>query len=280
MTRTMTAFLTAVALVLASSVTVPAQGKKGSTPKPQVSSKGTTTKVSSPKTTTAGPKTTKAAPKTTSTGPKTTKAGPKTTTAKATHKPKTTSSPATKSARADAKTTTKTAKADTKATKRDQTSTATSTATSTTPSTTTTSGDAETPVVLTRVQERLQKNSKLADRLEGRLPKGADLMEAADGFKNLGQFVAAVNVSSNLGLDFEKIKTAMVDDGRSLGQAIQFVKTDVENPTLVAQRAESEAQTLIQQTEKTTTTTTTTSTTSQKPKAKDTPKRIRNGSGS
>jgi hypothetical protein len=106
-----------------------------------------------------------------------------------------------------------------------------------------------------------------------------DLMEAADGFKNLGHFVAAVNVSSNLGIDFEKIKTAMVDDGKSLGQAIQFVKTDVENPTLVAQRAESEATTLIQQTEKTTATTTT-STTSPKTKSKDKPKAARAGSGS
>jgi hypothetical protein len=88
-----------------------------------------------------------------------------------------------------------------------------------------------------------------------------------------------VNVSSNLGIDFEKIKTAMVDDGKSLGQAIQFVKTDVENPTLVAQRAESEATTLIQQTEKTTATTTT-STTSPKTKSKDKPKAARAGSGS
>jgi len=135
-------------------------------------------------------------------------------------------------------------------------------------------------VTLTRVQERLQKNTKLAERLEGRLPKTADLMEAADGFKSLGQFVAAVNVSSNLGLDFEKLKTAMVDDGSSLGQAIQSVKKDVENPTLVAQRAESEALTLIQQTEKTTATTTTTSTTSQKTKSKDKPKQARTGSGS
>src|SRR5688572_32809342 len=107
MTRTMTVFLMAVALVLASSVTVPAQGKRGSTPKPQVSSKGTTTKVSSPKTTQAGPKTTSA-------GSKTSKGGPKTTTAKATGKTKTTS-PATRTAKADAKTTAKSAKADTKA---------------------------------------------------------------------------------------------------------------------------------------------------------------------
>ena len=269
MTRTLTVLLMAVALVLASSVTVPAQGRKGSTPKPQVSSKGTTTKTSSPKTMKAGPKTTSA-------GPKTAKGGPKTTTVKATGKTKTTS-PATRTAKADAKATAKLAKAETKATRSEKTGTTSTT----TAATTTTSGDGETPVTLTRVQERLQKNTNLADRLEGRLPKGADLMEAADGFKNLGQFVAAVNVSSNLGVDFEKIKTAMVDDGRSLGQAIQYVKTDVENPTLVAQRAELDAQTLIQQTEKTTTTTTATTTASQKTKAKETPKkRTRNGSGS
>ena len=266
MTRTMTVLLMAVALVLASSVTVPAQGRKGSTPKPQVSSKGTTTKTSSPKTTKAGPKTTSA-------GSKTAKGGPKTTTAKATGKTKTTS-PATRTAKADAKTTAKSARADAKATKNEKTGSS-----STTTPTTTTSGDGETPVTLTKVQERLQKNTNLADRLEGRLPKGMDLMEAADGFKNLGHFVAAVNVSSNLGIDFEKIKTAMVDDGKSLGQAIQYVKTDVENPTLVAQRAESEATTLIQQTEKTTATTTT-STATQKTKSKDKPKAARAGSGS
>ena len=288
MTRTMIALLATVALVLASTVTVPAQGKKGSTPKPQqVSSKGTTTKASSPKTTNAGAKTTKGGPKTTTakaTGTKTTsspgtklaKADAKTTTKSAKADAKTT----TKSAKADAKSTTKSAKADTKTTTSEKPST--STTASATTSTTTTPGDGDTPVTLTKVQERLQKNTKLAERLEGRLPKGADLMEAADGFKNLGQFVAAVNVSSNLRLDFEKLKTAMVDDGRSLGQAIQYVKTDVENPTLVAQRAESEALTLIQQTEKTTaatTTATTTSTTSQKTKPKDKPKG-RNGSGS
>jgi predicted S18 family serine protease len=138
-------------------------------------------------------------------------------------------------------------------------------------------------VTLTKVQEKLQKNTKLAEKLESRLPKGTDLMEAADGFRNLGQFVAAVNVSNNLGLDFEKLKTAMIDDGKSLGQAIQTVKKDVDSPTLVAQRAETDAQTLIQQTEKqpTTTTTTTTSTTTTKTKSKDKPKRtLRTQSGS
>lgn len=105
-----------------------------------------------------------------------------------------------------------------------------------------------------------------------------DLMEAADGFNNLGQFVAAVNVSGNLGLDFEKVKVAMVDDGKSLGQAIQTVKRDVENPAVVAQRAESEAQTLIKQTETTSSTSTTTSTTTRKTTSKDKSKRTRSGS--
>jgi hypothetical protein len=71
----------------------------------------------------------------------------------------------------------------------------------------------------------------------------------------------------------------MVDDGKSLGQAIQFLKKDVDSPTLVAQRAETDAQTLIQQTERTTTTTTTTTTTKTKSKSK--PKRtVRTQSGS
>ena len=288
MTRTMIALLVTAALILASSVTVPAQGKRGSTPKPQqVSSKGTTTKVSSPKPK-AGPKTTQAGPKTsgpkkttsgsqTAKGPKTTAAnGPKTSTAKATGKTKTTSSPGTQSARADAKSATKAAKADTKSTTSEKSSTTSATTTATTPPTT---GDAETPVTLTQVQQKLQKNTKLAEKLEGRLPRGTDLIEAAEGFKNLGHFVAAVNVSSNLGLDFDKLKTAMVDDGKSLGQAIQYVKKDVESPTVVAQRAESEALTLIQQTE-TTTTAPTTTTTTRKSNSKGTPKRTRPGSGS
>jgi hypothetical protein len=109
------------------------------------------------------------------------------------------------------------------------------------------------------------------------MPRGTDLMEAAEGFRNLGQFVAAVNVSNNLGLNFDKLKIAMVDDGKSLGQAIQFVKTDAQNPTLIAQRAEAEAQTLIRQTE-TATTTTTTSRPPQKTKSSDKSKRAGSGS--
>ena len=86
-----------------------------------------------------------------------------------------------------------------------------------------------TGVTLSPVQQKLQRNTNLASKLESRLPKGTDLMKAADGFKNLGQFVAAVNASYNHDLDFTKLKTAMVDDGMSLGQAMKAQRTETKD---------------------------------------------------
>ena len=55
--------------------------------------------------------------------------------------------------------------------------------------------------------------------------------------------------SNNLGLDFPTLKTAMVTDGKSLGQAIQAQKSTVDGTT-VATRAEHDADTEIRSTEK------------------------------
>ena len=96
------------------------------------------------------------------------------------------------------------------------------TTTASTSTTTTTSGSTTT---LTPVQQKLQKNTNLAAKLQSRLPEGTDLMKAAAGFKNLGQFVSAVNTSYNLGLSFTEIKTRVVEQNMSLGQAIQDVKS-------------------------------------------------------
>jgi len=41
------------------------------------------------------------------------------------------------------------------------------------------------------------------------LPKGMTLNEASKGFKNQGQFIAALHVSQNLGIPFADLKTAM-----------------------------------------------------------------------
>ena len=139
------------------------------------------------------------------------------------------------------------AKAETKAAKKSTTTTSTS---GTPTGTTTTTDTAAVP--LTKVQEKLQKNTNLASKLESRLPAGTDLMTAVEGFRNLGQFVAAVNVSNNLGLDFTKLKIAMVDDGMSLGQAIQSQRSTLD-ATGIATTAQRDADALIQATEPTTT---------------------------
>jgi hypothetical protein len=124
---------------------------------------------------------------------------------------------------------------------------------------------------LTPLQQKLQTNTTLASKLQSRLP-GTNLMQAADGFKNLGQFVAAVNVSNNLGIPFADLKTKMVTDGKSLGQSIQALRPEV-SATVEAQRAEYDARGMIAESEVSQTvsgsTTTTTTTKTAKPKKQD-----------
>lgn len=75
------------------------------------------------------------------------------------------------------------------------------------------------------VSERLQDNTKLASKLQSLLPAGTNLQQAAQGFKNLGQFVAAVHVSHNLGIPFDQLKAKMIGPpSESLGKAIQALK--------------------------------------------------------
>jgi hypothetical protein len=143
------------------------------------------------------------------------------------------------------------------------------TTTTQSPTTTSTSTATTSTTTLTPVQQKLQKNGNLADKLLTRMPEGTDmagLIAAADGFTNLGQFVAAVNVSNNLGLKFTDLKTRMVDEGMSLGQAIQDTKktTDVQAEVT---RAETEADAMIKSsTTSTTSPTSTTSTSTKKTK--------------
>lgn len=75
------------------------------------------------------------------------------------------------------------------------------------------------------VSERLSDNTKLASKLQSLLPAGTNLQQASQGFKNLGQFVAAVHVSHNLGIPFDQLKAKMVGPpAESLGKAIQQLK--------------------------------------------------------
>ena len=103
----------------------------------------------------------------------------------------------------------------------------TSKTTTTTTTTTTTPAYSPAPgttVTLTPVQQKLQKNTNLAAKLRTRLPAGTDLMTAAYGFKNLGQFVSAVNASYNHNVSFEGLKQRIVYENMSLGQAMKDLR--------------------------------------------------------
>jgi hypothetical protein len=91
------------------------------------------------------------------------------------------------------------------------------------------------------ISTRLSSNTKLASKLQSLLPPGTDLQTAASGFKNLGQFVAAVHVSHNLGIPFDQLKAKMQGPPtESLGKAIHELKPDA-NAKAETKTAESEA---------------------------------------
>jgi hypothetical protein len=68
-----------------------------------------------------------------------------------------------------------------------------------------------------------------------------DLSGPSSDFRNLGQFVAAVNVSEHLDIPFADLKKRMVDQNMSLGQAIHDLKPGVDADTEAA-NAEHEAE--------------------------------------
>ena len=131
-------------------------------------------------------------PKTTKTTAKVTKAPKVTTVAKGSSTTKTKTKTTTTSQ-------TKLAKAETRSARKS------STASTTTPTTTATIDFTQ-----GKVGEKLTKNTKLAEKLGNKLTAmgyTGDVFGAAYGFKNFGQFNAAVNNAENHGLSFEQLKT-------------------------------------------------------------------------
>jgi hypothetical protein len=75
------------------------------------------------------------------------------------------------------------------------------------------------------IAAKIASKPQLNARITAMLPKGMTLNQASRGFKNQGQFIAALHASQNLGCDcFKQIKTDMTRNNMSLGQAIQDVK--------------------------------------------------------
>jgi hypothetical protein len=170
--------------------------------------------------------------------------------------------------KADTKLAKSTAKADAKSAKHSSTTT-TSTTSDTTAGTTSTStteaGNTTTPIVVSNpLADKISGKPNLAAKIAARLPSDMTLAQATTGFKNQGQFIAAVNVSNNLGIDFVKLQTAMTgqtvkvdpktqaitttptgDAPLSLGRAIQTLKPGVDADAAV-QKAQTQTSQMVQ----------------------------------
>ncbi len=104
-------------------------------------------------------------------------------------------------------------------------------------SSTTTSGTRATTV--SPIAAKISSHPQLASKLRTLLPQGMTLNQAASGFRNQGQFIAALHVSKNLGIPFAQLKAAMLGTTTSttsatpmsLGQAIHKLRPSVDADT-------------------------------------------------
>jgi len=200
----------------------------------------------------------------------------------ATHGPSTTTHGPSTTQHTTTKVGTKPAKANTATSAKSKTTASTSSKTTSTSSTSATATTSTIDFTNGSVGQKLSKTSALRSKLESRLKSlgyTGTVYQAAYGFKNLGQFVAATNVSRNLGVSFTQLKTQMTGlsvkadgtvlkanlgpDGKvtmvapadvtnaastkSLGQSIQTVKSGVD-ATAAAQTATTQANAEIQST--------------------------------
>jgi len=84
-----------------------------------------------------------------------------------------------------------------------------------------------------RLTARLANDPTLAATVNSLLPKGMSLTDAAKGFRNLSQFLTALNAAKDLGIDFKTLQTDMTGPGHdSLAQAILDQKPTLDAATL------------------------------------------------
>jgi len=74
------------------------------------------------------------------------------------------------------------------------------------------------------IATKISRNPQQLARITAMLPPGLTLDQAAAGFRNQGQFIAALNASKNQGIAFADLQKAMTVDGLSLGQAVRQLR--------------------------------------------------------
>ncbi|HWR50415.1 MAG TPA: hypothetical protein VN428_04885 [Bryobacteraceae bacterium] len=96
----------------------------------------------------------------------------------------------------------------------------------------------------TQVLAQLEKHPQLATRVQPLLPEGMPVETAAAGFKNTGQFIAALHVSKNLGIPFADLQALMTGpEAHSLGDSMKALKPELpeEQAKLEIERAGKQA---------------------------------------
>jgi hypothetical protein len=94
--------------------------------------------------------------------------------------------------------------------------------------------------VMNPIAAKIAAKPQLNARITAMLPPHLSLDRASRGFKNQGQFIAALHVSKNLGIPFKDLKNDMTKRNMSLGQSIQDLKKSAP-ATTEARRGEVEA---------------------------------------
>jgi hypothetical protein len=90
------------------------------------------------------------------------------------------------------------------------------------------------------IATKIQSHPNLAAKVTAMLPPGMTMNQAALGFKNQGQFIAALHASQRTGIPFADLKRAMVTHHQSLGQAVHSLRPSA-NGSREAQHAEHDA---------------------------------------
>jgi len=75
----------------------------------------------------------------------------------------------------------------------------------------------------------ITNNAALSSRVQTLLPNGETVSNAAAGFENQGQFIAAAHAAHNLNIPFDQLKAQMTGTSQSsLGKAIQKLRPDLD----------------------------------------------------
>ncbi len=75
---------------------------------------------------------------------------------------------------------------------------------------------------------RLANNAALSARIQPLLPAGATVSAASTGFRNQGEFIAALHVSRNLNIPFDSLRSELTGNHpASLGQAIHDLRPNL-----------------------------------------------------